>query len=355
MYQLMGKRIRWTSLALAVCLLSACGGSSGDKNDSATDDTPDNGNQTTDTITLSGTVATGAPFAGTVSVTDADGTTYGEVTIDQDGEYTIEVSDEPPYLLKALGTDGSTALYSWADSSAAITNITELTTLAVSEALAASGQSIDSIYANWEAYAQSVSQEDIDAAVAAINEALTAYMTAAGINPEDYDFFSESFEPNGEGIDAVLDQVEVVVDGNSVTVTDGQGNTIDISVDTGGGVTVINIPEGSTWSLTVTTVDPTSGQVVTIPAEMLSDYVSQPPISEADFNAIFSSVSADYAADFENLDIQYNVTYAVSKQGDLSQVGDQLIWTAVGTVSLTTGGEQLTFDTQSSYIWTRQG
>lgn len=91
--------------------------------------------------TLSGTVATGAVFKGTVIVKGSDDNTTDPVAIHPEtGFYTVDVSNlNPPYILKAMsdGSEGAKSpLYSLATTTGT-TNITTLTTEITEDALQA--------------------------------------------------------------------------------------------------------------------------------------------------------------------------------------------------------------------------
>lgn len=334
--------------------LVACGGSSGSNSSNGNDA----GNEPDTTVTLQGTAATGAAFVGTVTVVDQDGDVHGPVSLSL-GDYSITVPDEPPFLLQALGTDGSTALYSWAGEGNITVNITELTTLALVESFDGQEVTLDSLYSNWETASASVTQDDIDQAIAAINQSLEGLLEAAGVDTSNYDFFSEPFEPNGEGIDAVMDQIEVSVEGNTATVTNTlTGESIDISVDVdvnpGGGVSDVTVPEGSVWALSASYYNPATQSVETISAEMLSEYATQPPISQAEASAMFNQVSATVTGDTTTgLTYEYDVTYELTVDGDLSQLGDRIIWEVTGEVMISQDTLTLDYPVETTYTWTR--
>lgn len=350
-----GATFHWLAGGVLCLTLTACGGSSGDNSGNNNDAT---GNDTETTVTLQGTAATGAAFVGTVTVVDQDGDVHGPVSLTS-GDYSITVPDEPPFLLQALGTDGSTALYSWAGQGNVTVNITELTTLALVESLEGQGATLASLYADWEASSASITQDEIDQARAAINQSLETFLQAAGIDTSAYDFFSEPFEPNGEGIDAVMDQIEVSVEGNTATVTNAlTGESIDISVDVGinpgGGVSDVTVPEGSVWTLSASYYNPQTQTVETISADMLSEYATQPPITQAEASTMFNEVSASITGDATTgLSYEYDVTYELTLDGDLTQLGDRIIWNVTGEVMISQGTLTLDYPVETTYTWTR--
>ncbi len=155
--------------------------------------------------TISGTAATGKGIVGTVIVKDANGVEVNSVS-DSDGRYRVQVpAMTPPFIIQAIPDDGNPTQYSFAASPDQTVNITPLTTESL---LMASGNAdLESIYASWDG--SGIQEENIKTAQQTLLKNLSTQLTDAGLDPEKVDLFSDEFETNGKGLDAVLDQLLV--------------------------------------------------------------------------------------------------------------------------------------------------
>ncbi|HFD11556.1 MAG TPA: hypothetical protein ENJ32_03665 [Crenotrichaceae bacterium] len=242
--------------------LSSCGGS-----DSATSDVAES--------TLSGTVATGAAFVGTLNIMGSIGNQISDVTIVDDGFYSVNVDDlVAPFILQAIPSDSSMAtLYSYAASANSTVNVTQLTTLAIF--IANGNVELDSYYTSWASNAASFTQQSLLSSQAIINSNLSTVFQNNGLDATSYDFFSTSFIANGSGIDGVLDSTSVnLADGNiSITVQENAAFNFDLSTD----VSAINIgsntntggstPTEETSSAYALANTPPSGEAISIQLE----------------------------------------------------------------------------------------
>lgn len=171
---------------------------------------------TTTNVSLSGSVATGAPVSGIVYITGQNGVSIN-ADINADGSYDIDVSAlTAPYLLKAVGTAGnkSVAIYSTALNTGTI-NITPVTDFIVRNALG--GAAPDPV--DWAAQSANINAAKLDAAESIIRTQLAPLLSAAGLDPATADLMSMSFTPDHTGMDLVLDALTIAVNGTTATVT----------------------------------------------------------------------------------------------------------------------------------------
>lgn len=171
--------------------------------------------------TLSGTVATGAAFAGAVlTVFDQTGAKVCEVTTAPEGSYScsLPAGTKAPLVIQAVRDD--LTLYSTTASTATgTTNVTPLTTIIVAQ-LAPNGDPAK-LAAAIQADAGAVTAGSIGEQVARLVAALQPLLTAldASIDP-----MSGEFQANGTGQDRVLDALNVSVR------PDGTASNIEITV-----------------------------------------------------------------------------------------------------------------------------
>ncbi len=176
-----------------------------------------NNNQAIAGVSLSGTVAAGAPLAGgTIVAKDSAGTTVNGV-INVDGSYTLAVDTlTSPYILNATGTVGlqNYNLYSVATDTdiAAATqtgtvNVTPLTDVIFANVV---GTNSAAFFNNPNFALLTASR--ITAAATTLKTRLNTMLTAAGIATTTFDLRSSAFVANHTGFDAVLDMLNVSVD-----------------------------------------------------------------------------------------------------------------------------------------------
>lgn len=209
------KRIVNSTLGtLALLSLVACGGGGGGANIAAG--------------TVAGTVAIGAALPSvTVTLVDANGTNK-TTTTDANGGYSMVTTDMvKPFTLSVnvLLGDKQLKLQSVALDSGSRSNITPLTT-AITGLLNASNN-----YDPSSLQAASITEASIATANSKLIAALSNVMDAAGV-PASVNPITDSFQPNGTGIDSVLDRVSVNwsssgigISNKFVPITDGAGAT----------------------------------------------------------------------------------------------------------------------------------
>ncbi|KIQ35962.1 hypothetical protein RT97_04165 [Variovorax paradoxus] len=171
--------------------------------------------------TLSGTVATGAAFAGAaLTVFDQTGAKVCEVTTTPEGTYTctLPAGTKAPLVIRAVRDD--LTLYSTTASTATgTTNVTPLTTIIVAQ-LAPNGDP-SKLAAAIQADAGAVTAGSISDQVAKLVAALQPLLTALNLS---IDPMSGEFQANGSGQDRVLDSINVSVR------PDGAASNIEITV-----------------------------------------------------------------------------------------------------------------------------
>lgn len=203
--------------ALAL-LLSGCG-SSGNDNDAQTapaGSAPPSVTTAQRLTAVSGTAATGAPFAGAaVSITDKAGIVVGTGTTTADGSYRVTLSADatPPFVIQAV-RDDLTLTSVVADASSASINITPITTLIASR-LSVSGDP-SKLAAEFKANPSLISTTTVNASIADIVALLQPLFTAIGstINP-----LTGTFLANGSGMDRVLDSLQITFTPVSTSTT----------------------------------------------------------------------------------------------------------------------------------------
>jgi hypothetical protein len=209
-----------TLLAVGLMVLSACGGggSSGSSSSSG-------GN------TLSGTAATGAPIvAGSVTIKDSSGAT-ATTTTDAKGNYTFDVGAKHyPLMIKVQpNIVGAVPLFS-AALSQGTANTTPLTNLQVFEATGRADPSV--IYDSGDF--SKIGKTSLDYGKSTVTSNFATQFAANGLDLATHDPITTPMIANGVGMDAILDQTNVVVIGNKVNLTDPQGRCTPY----GGGLTL---------------------------------------------------------------------------------------------------------------------
>lgn len=224
--------------------LTACGGGSS-KSDS----------DTTEQY-LTGTAAKGAPIAGTVTTIDAGGVT-ATTTIAADGSFQVQVTGlTGPFMLKAEPSNGSDpVLYSFAAGLGDVANITPLTSLALF--MANGNADPASLFDTWASAASNLTTS-IQAQQAIVNANLEAAGLLSGNGLSNtFNFFTQVFSTNGQGLDAVLDSLTVdLSSGISVNVSGNGGFSFNESISTTG----FTIGGGSSNSATLPAY--VAGQIV---------------------------------------------------------------------------------------------
>nr|WP_145546730.1 Ig-like domain-containing protein [Variovorax boronicumulans] len=193
-------RLRWALTSLgAAAALAACGGGGGDDAPAPAPEPP-----APVATTLTGTAATGAPFAGAaLQVTDASGASVCDTTTAADGSFscTLAPTAVRPLVLRAVKDDQT--LYS-ATAAAGDTraNVTPLTTI-IAARLAPNGDP-----AKLAAAPQSVTAAALQAQSSALLAALQPLLTALGLT---IDPIAGALTADGTGQDKLLDSISVTV------------------------------------------------------------------------------------------------------------------------------------------------
>ncbi len=206
-------------ILIVLPLLAGCGGGGG-----------------SNTPTVTGVTAAGAPLVGTVTLKDSSNPTKQlSMSPAFDGSYSFNVSGlKPPFLLQAIGTAGGNnyTFYSLALTGGNC-NINPLTHLAVT--MANGGQDPQSIFvaptpANIPAVANA-----LPAAVASIHNKLAPMFNQIGASP--VNVIKDQMAANGQGIDLLFDMVSITVGNGSVSlVNKADGGTILPATSIAGGV-----------------------------------------------------------------------------------------------------------------------
>ena len=209
---------------VTLALLGACGGGGGGGGGGFGGLPPisiGGGEQPAAATTLSGTVATGAAFAGALlTVFDQTGAKVCEVTTTTEGTYscTLPAGTKAPLVIQAVRDD--LTLYSTTASTATgTTNVTPLTTIIVAQ-LSPNGDP-SKLAAAIQADAGAVTAGSIGDQVAKLVAALQPLLTALNLS---IDPMSGEFQANGTGQDRVLDSINVSVR------PDGAASNIEITV-----------------------------------------------------------------------------------------------------------------------------
>jgi hypothetical protein len=209
-HKMIGTRV---VIGLVVAMaLASCGGGSGDGG----------GSTSTPSVQLSGTAATGAPFAGAaISILDKSGTVVGSGTSGADGSFSITLSGGAtgPFVLQAV-RDDQTLVSIAPDTVSGTVNITPITNLIASR-LSASGDPTK-LAAEFKANPNLLTSVTVSAKVDEIVALLKPLLDALGAtaNP-----LTGKFAADGTGSDRVLDSLFIKISPESATTTN-----IEVSV-----------------------------------------------------------------------------------------------------------------------------
>ncbi len=236
----------------AACLLAACGGGSSTGSPASTAPT------TPQSVSITGSVATGLPLAGTVTVKDSLGASK-TVTIGANGSYTVDVTGmTAPFVFRASGTvNGETyVLHSAAvaaDANGTI-NITPFTDLVVANIAG----KIAANYFDAPNFA-SLTPEAVSAETAKLKEKLLPLLTSLGVDSS-IDLLRTPFTPLSSALDKALDLISVSVDPatNLATITDIATQatiTDDVTIPATGETAAPTLPALTTAEATTATDD----------------------------------------------------------------------------------------------------
>lgn len=197
----MNKKLKATMVAGVTVVLAACGGGGGQS-----------AAVPAASSYLSGTAAGGAALVGNVIVTDSKGAVKSG-PIAADGKYTIDVSGMTgPFVLKAAGTVGNTAVTYYSAATAAdlggTVNVTPFTDLIVSNIAAQMAVNYFNDPANVAKIGTLINSASLAAAETALQAKLQPVLTAMGLGAS-VDLLHQAFATDHSGLDAVLDLVKV--------------------------------------------------------------------------------------------------------------------------------------------------
>lgn len=196
--------LRLTSVSLASLLvLAGCGG--GGASPPAVDTAP----VTPEAVTVSGSVAVGAPITnGKLRILDASGAVVAsDVAIDAEGHYAaVTLTGPAPYRIEACGYAGPNYLCVYSVASGGGTaNVTPLTTATV---LLAAGQAPDALMSG---SAPALTSASVASAQDQLRSSLASVLTSAGVG-SGFDFVSGALTAGSRsGYDGVLDAIGVTI------------------------------------------------------------------------------------------------------------------------------------------------
>jgi mono/diheme cytochrome c family protein len=174
---------------------------------------------------VSGVAATGSPLAGQVTIRDASPAHRDKSTVlASDGSFSIDVSDmQAPFLLRATGTaDGvSRTLYSFSEKSGTA-NINPLSTIALASAAGVDDPA--AVFDHPDSGTLEKVKSAMPSAVATLQTKLTPLLTefnASTTNP-----VTSKFSADHTGLDAVFDNVKVVISNGTITITNATTDAV---------------------------------------------------------------------------------------------------------------------------------
>ncbi len=195
-------------ISFALVLMTGCNGGGGDG-----EDTP------AAATTLSGTAAAGAPIVGTVTIKDSSSPAQTKtVTIEADGNYTVDVSDmTAPYLVRADGYVGGNDYHLYSAGTSAdvggTINITPLTDLIVANI---AGEVARDYFEHGDF--SGLTAEELTAQAQALKAKLLPVLQALGVS-DSIDLLRASFNTDHTGMDAALDILRVSTDPGTQVAT----------------------------------------------------------------------------------------------------------------------------------------
>ena len=161
---------------------------------------------------VAGTAAVGHALAGAlVTLKDADGRSQTTISGD-DGRFMLSTAGlKAPFLLKAEDGRGRT-LFGAADKSGTVANLDTVTDLMLRAWYGAHGSTPEAAFAEPQAHPapDGRSMESLDKQFAGL---LDVALTAEGLDSHKFSLFSTSFNADGTGFDAVLDNTRALTRG----------------------------------------------------------------------------------------------------------------------------------------------
>ncbi len=239
-----------TKLTCALFLLCTIGSSLilGGCGSGGSDSSSSTGTPTSTAAVVSGVAATGAPLSGTIYVKDSSVPSIERTTSSAtNGSFSFDVTGlTPPFILKAQGSSGGTSvtLCSFA-AEAGTANINPL-----SNALIANAARVSDPLAVYAMPTQSDMQtiaNNLPAAASTMMAELKPLLdqySGANVNP-----ITAPFVANHTGLDAVLDAVDIHINGGNMVVANRQSNatifTAPVNNLESGQINMANMPMSS--------------------------------------------------------------------------------------------------------------
>ncbi len=169
-----------------------------------------------DAVVLSGIAAADEPFEGIVQAINTRGETSDEVSVDDDGRFTLYISNYAPFMLRMIPDEPGEELFSFAATEGHV-NLTPLTHLAMYVAVG-NEVALDDAFHEWDG--SQLAPEEVEMAAATVNANLASLLQQQGLDHRTYDLFRTDFQFDGTGMDAVLDRVRIHIDPEAETLSD---------------------------------------------------------------------------------------------------------------------------------------
>ncbi|MBU2643258.1 hypothetical protein KKI24_01015 [bacterium] len=162
---------------------------------------------------ITGTAAVGAPIVGIVNVKGVNGNT-ASAPIDSNGKFELDVTAlASPYILFARGTVNGESVELYSTGVADVINITPITNFILANAL--DGDPAVS-YGTWNT--ASLTEVALTEATVEVRTQLDPFLTAIGIDSAT-DLISTPFDIGDDGLDALLEIVDIDFHGDPTTTT----------------------------------------------------------------------------------------------------------------------------------------
>lgn len=181
-----------------------------------------------DAVVLNGIVVTDAPSQSRVQAINTLGETSDEVPVGADGRFSLDISNNAPFMLRMIPRDQGMELFSFAASQGHV-NLTPLTHLAMYIAIGGN-MALPDLFHEWDG--TQLSPEEVQMATATVNANLAPLLNKQGLDHRTYDFFRTDFQADGTGIDAVLDTIRIHIDpavdtlSRSIQILDASGREL---------------------------------------------------------------------------------------------------------------------------------
>jgi len=186
---------------------------------------------------VKGTVALGAGAAAHITLIGSNSNSINGES-DENGYYEIDASSlTEPIMVQAVLDETGDIMYSFAEANTGIVNVTPLTTYLVDQAATALGLEggASQLFTSFtEGSAPSQISNEVDSATEELDNVIGHVMSENNVS--DFDHFSGEFDPNHDGYDAVLDELDIALYQDDVVIREGNVTldtlNYDISTDT---------------------------------------------------------------------------------------------------------------------------